>query len=825
MLHPDESVIPVVEHSGIARKAARPAAVRACLMGVGVSAVLLFGMGGGGVPVFAQSSPTGSGTVGARSADQEMKYGTARYHEGAFAQAAVHWMNAALKYEEGGHVKAQCQALINMAHALQSEGQIRRAQRTLQAALQLSEQTGDRLLTATILAQLGTTSQLMGKYELATEHLTKALGLAREEKKPTLVATVLNDLGNALAARGQFAEAIDVYEESRSLAVDTKQPELSATAHINGAMALLHNQQPADAQRQFDRALAETQSLQDSPIKASGLLTIGLGYQDLHAALVSRPLPGMKQEAGNARSRETGAGAQVGGNLLRQSSEAFVAAGEVATRAGDTRGQSYAWGYLGALRERERLPEEALAYSRKATLAAQRLNAPEALYQWQWQTARLLRAAGQEEEALAAYQRAVVNLKPIGHEFSVGYQGRHHSFNESVAPLFVEYEDALLRRASTVASPEGKQQLLVQVRDTVETAHAAELQDYFRDDCVAIAKTHRGTGMLPAGTAVVYPVSLPDRLELLVETSAGLKQYGVPVHGDVLTNEVRNFRRLVQDRRSENFLPSAQALYGWLIAPLQQDFAASGITTLVMIPEGPLRTIPMAALHDGREFVVNKYAVAVSPAMELTDSGPLQRTRGSALSLGVTDSVLGFPAKPGRGEEVHAVNALYGGTSLLNNQFSTPSLEQEIRNSGGGIVHVASHTEVGNNAEKSFLLAYDEKISMDRLAQMVGLLQERNQPLELLTLSACETAVGDDRAALGLSGIAVKTGARSALASLWVAEEQVVPELVKEFYRQLQDPTVSKAVALQRAQQKILSQRGTSHPSFWSAFLLINNWM
>lgn len=174
---------------------------------------------------------------------------------------------------------------------------------------------------------------------------------------------------------------------------------------------------------------------------------------------------------------------------------------------------------------------------------------------------------------------------------------------------------------------------------------------------------------------------------------------------------------------------------------------------------------------------------------------------------------------------MHAVNALYGGTSLLNNQFSTPSLEQEIRNSGGGIVHVASHTEVGNNAEKSFLLAYDEKISMDRLAQMVGLLQERNQPLELLTLSACETAVGDDRAALGLSGIAVKTGARSALASLWVAEEQVVPELVKEFYRQLQDPTVSKAIALQRAQQKILSQRGTSHPSFWSAFLLINNWM
>ncbi len=796
--------------------------VRAAL----ISTALLFVLAWAESPLFAQTATPGREGRVPTSSDQEMHQGKVRFQQGAFPQAAVHWMNAAHGYEGSGQVKEQCQALINVAHALQQEGQIRRAQGTLQAALRLSEQIGNRLLTATILGQLGTTSHVLGKEEPATEHLTKALTLAREEKKPALVAGLLNDLGNTLVARRQFAEAIDVYAESRSLAVETNLPALASTTQINGAMAHLQNQQFREAQRQLDLALVDMQSLADSHAKTAGFLNIGLAYQDLHLAVAtSRQGGGKKQDGGRLRAGEAPASSSTEAPRLRQSSEAFVAAGEVATRIQDARGQSYAWGYLGGLREQEQRPTEALEYSRKAIFAAQKVNAPESLYRWEWQTARLLQASGQEEEALAAYQRALSLLKPIGYEYSVGYQGRHHSFRESVAPLFVEYEDALLRRAAVSTSPDRTQQLLVRVRDAVETSHAAELQDYFRDDCVATARGQRGTGALPGNAGIVYPVSLPDRLELVVETAGGLKQYYVPVNADALTNEVRTFRRLVQDRRSQDYLPSAQTLYGWLIAPLQQDFLAAGITTLVMVPEGPLRTIPIAALHDGRQFVVSKYAVAVVPAMELTDPRPLQRGTGTGLAMGLTESAPGSSAKSDRREELHAVTALYGGTSLTNSQFSAPSLEQEIKNHGVGIVHIASHSEVGNDVNQSFLQAYDGKISMDRLAQMVGLLQHRQQPLELLTLSACETAVDDDRAALGLAGIAVKTGARSALASLWVAEDQAAPELVAEFYRQLQDTTVSKAVALQRAQQKILAQPGHGHPSFWASFLLINNWM
>ena len=756
---------------------------------------------------------------------QEMKQGAELFQQGSYAQAATHWIAAAQVYEERGQSKEQCQALINLSHALQQEGQMRRAQGTLQAALKLSESLGDRVLTATILAQLGTTSHALGKEGPATEHLTKALTIAREEQKPVLVAGVLNDLGNVLTARRQLAEAIDVYAESRSLAAETKQPALATTAQVNGAMALLLNQQMDEARRHLDQAWSDVQALGDSRAKTAGLLNIGLGYQDLHAAMTAKQASAKKADGGKVRVTDAFQSGGLGTGLLRQAADAFTAAGETAGRTGDPRGQSYAWGYLGGLFEKAHRNPEALELSRKAAFAAQKVNAPESLYRWQWQSARLLRAEGKEDEALAAYQRAIGLVKPIRFEYSVGYQGRHHSFYDSVAPLFVEYEDVLLRRAATAKTPDQSERWLVQVKETIETSHAAELQDYFQDDCVGkVVAQHKG-GALPSGTMVVYPISFPDRLELLVETPTGLKQIQVPVSGEKLTKEIRTFRRLIQDSRSQNYMASAQMLHGWLVAPLQQDFQSTGISTLVVVAEGALRTIPMGALHDGRQFLVDTVAVAVTPSLEMTDLMSSQRRKGKLLSVGLTESVEGVPAPRHAEAEVQAIRTLYGGKLLMNKQFSAPSLEEEIKDQGLGIVHVASQTIVGGEANESFVLAHDGKISMDRLAQLVGMQHYRQQPLDLLTLSSCEIAAEDDRAALGLTGVAVKTGARTALASLWATEETTTTELVEEFYRQLQDPTVSKAVALQRAQQKILAQRGHSHPSFWSAFLLINNWM
>jgi CHAT domain-containing protein len=141
------------------------------------------------------------------------------------------------------------------------------------------------------------------------------------------------------------------------------------------------------------------------------------------------------------------------------------------------------------------------------------------------------------------------------------------------------------------------------------------------------------------------------------------------------------------------------------------------------------------------------------------------------------------------------------------------------------IVHIASHGKFERDVKKSFVLTFDDKLTMDRLNQVVGYFRFRDQPLELLSLSACQTAAGDDRAALGLAGIAIKAGARSALATLWFVNDEASSALIVEFYNQLKDPSLSKAMALRRAQLKLLEDPNFQHPIFWSPFLLLNNWL
>ena len=141
------------------------------------------------------------------------------------------------------------------------------------------------------------------------------------------------------------------------------------------------------------------------------------------------------------------------------------------------------------------------------------------------------------------------------------------------------------------------------------------------------------------------------------------------------------------------------------------------------------------------------------------------------------------------------------------------------------VVHLASHAEFGGDPESSFLLTWDGRLNMDQLAEIIGRRRFDERPLELLVLSACQTAVGDERAALGLAGVAVRAGARSALGSLWSIADDAAFQLIERFYAELVRPGVSRAVALQRAQQALLEDETFSHPFFWSPFLMISNWL
>lgn len=754
------------------------------------------------------------------SADQEMAQGTQLLTQGSFEESAVHLKEAARLYEHEGNSRRHSHALTYLAYALQQDGQVRQAHQQLEDALKLSEQLGDGTQKATILGRMGNGAMALNKSEEAVAYLKEARGLAKNAKKPALEASLLNDLGNALTVHRQLSEAIEVFPNSSALAEQTGQPALAFTALVNLAAAYIKNSQFREAQHTLDKAFDKAKTLRNSPAKASGYLNIGLGYYDLLPPVEAPTLKRISTPSTKSESR-----------LVQKARTSFEQAMKVAKQLGDVRTEAYAKGYIGSLLEKEGQYEEALKLTREAVFAAQKATASDSLYQWQWQTARLLKAMGNADGAMRAYEGAVEVFQPIRREFLVGHEHRHHSFKDSVAPLFVEFHDIHLRRAAQLQNSEKVQELLVKVRNAAESSRIAELQDYYRDECVDNARvTDAGSNAIPARTAVIYPIILPDRLELLMQTADNkLQRFEVPIKAEQLTEQVNEFRAAIH--KVTNFYEKevdAAKLYDSLIKPLQAELTVGSIHTLVFVPDGPLRTIPIAALYDkeGKQYAIDQYAIAVTPSMELTDTRAVNLSKANILSMGLTEGRGAFPPLPNVATEVETLKTFFGGTLLLDKQFLVPSVEKEINKQELGIVHFATHGKLENDVSKSFLLTYklDEQITMNRLSELVGLLRHRLTPLELLTLSACETAAGDDRAALGLAGVAIKAGARSALATLWPVSDKTTSELVVEFYRQLRDESVSKADALKQAQLKIKSKPDYEHPYYWAPFLIISNW-
>ena len=736
------------------------------------------------------------------SAEKYVGHGLSAFRRGAFEQAVLDWREAVKLYEKERKPNKRREALTLLAQAYQYIGQYNEALKSLKSALALAEKSEDRTQIAPVLASLGNLHITLGPPDKAFKYLNESLSMAKELGDSDLSATILNNLGNLFTTQRKYNEALGAYSESVALAKKSNNELLAARTLTNAAMASMEDGQYKKSKELLDRALDDTRKLDPSHDKAFGLINIGLTYRHLRPHLPEY------------------------NDLHLLSSRAFNEALILSEMIGDLRSLSYACGYLGTLSEDEKRHQEALRFTLRATLVAQQGNAPESLYLWQWQTGRLLKATGKTEEAISAYRNCIYTLQSIRQEMSTCYGIPQISYRESLEPIYLGFVDLLLQRSASMQKREQVDSLLMEAREAVELLKVAELRDYFQDECMGAARFRITRLDIVSKTAVViYPVVLSDRTELLLSLPTGLKRVSIPIRADDLTREIWEFRRKLEKRTTREYLPHAQKLYDWLIRPLEPDLKSITMDTLVFVPDGPLRAIPMAALHDGKQFLITKYAIAITPGLNLSDPRPLKREHVKVLSAGLTVSVQGFPPLPNISDELQAIQGLYGGTSLLNRNFVTFNLEKQLRNKQFTIMHIASHGRFESDSRKSFLVTFDGKLTMDQLEQYVGLFKYREDPLELLTLSACETAAGNDRAALGLAGIAIKAGARSALATLWYINDQASSELVAEFYRQLQYPSISRAVALKRAQLKLLNDRSYGHPGYWSPFLLINNWL
>jgi CHAT domain-containing protein len=493
----------------------------------------------------------------------------------------------------------------------------------------------------------------------------------------------------------------------------------------------------------------------------------------------------------------------------------------MARKLGDYRAESYAAGYLGQLYQDKNRIDEALILTDRAIFAAQQAEAPESAYLWYWQAGRLYKANGEIDAAIAAYRLAVEHVQSIRQQLST-----RTAFKSVLGPVFFELTDLLLQRPNSLSDKAQIEKFLLEARQTMELLKAAELQDFFQDNCVTALQSRVKTlDKVESHTAILYPILLEDRVEILLSLASGMERVKVDIGRERLGKIVTQFRYRLEKRTTHQYMRYSKQLYDLLIRPMEPMLTANNIDTLVIVPDSVLRTIPMGALHDGKEFLIAKYALATTPGLSLTDVEPLARDNVEILAGGLTDGVQGFPPLPNVSIELDNIGKTYKSTVLKNNKYNVSSVDRELSQTHFNIVHIASHAQFTSDPKTTFLLAYDDKFTMDKLESLMGQTTFRDDPVELLTLSACQTAAGDERAALGLAGIAIKAGARSALATLWFINDQASSLLVSEFYNQLKNPSLSKAKALQQAQLTLMKDKRYRHPSYWAPFLLIGNWL
>jgi CHAT domain-containing protein len=736
-------------------------------------------------------------------AEQLRAQGLTRFERGQFEQAIPQWQQAAQLYEPADKIK-YLQTLINLAEAYQRVGHYQPALELLEnKALTTAEAVDDNKMLAAVHNSLGPVYFFLGQVDKAQSELEQSIQLAQQTNQPALQALGLLHLALVLAAQPDYPTAQYFLKQSIQLAQQHHLSELAMKGFMNMAWISIKTGDKAFAQTQLTSLWQQLLQQPNNHEKAYLLFKLHEFAQQL-------------------------------GWPSAQLQTILETALTTAKTIDDNYMLSQAFGELGHLYEQQQQIPLALQYTQQARLSAQSIYAPQLLYRWHWQAGRLLKTQGDIDNAIQAYQQtqaAINELRTIPQEPNSGCPTARPDFNTIIKPIFLELADLLLQRSRDQADK-------FAARQVIESLKTTELQDYFQDDCLTqLWGKPRQIDEIAPQTAVIYPIVFAQRLELLLSLPHHKIQQATvnQVTAAQLKQTVQTLRtQLEADSSSDNYLKPAQQLYTWLIQPLQATLTTNQIKTLIVVPELTLGTIPFAVLHDGKQFLIEQYALAITPGITLTAPTPNTLTPNSSVLAGglteVTPKIAQLGYQPLRlaNAELEKMLTFYPHQphhQLKGADFTIKQLEQSLTNKSITLLHLFSHAQFAPDLKNTFIVTYDDKLTINHLEKLIKISQYKEKALELITLSACETVKGDERAALGLSGVALKSGARSALATLWKAWDESAFHVTSEFYQHLQQfPSASKAQALQAAQQSLLNSQ-YKHPHYWSPFILIGNWL
>lgn len=740
--------------------------------------------------------PEDDGTVAAVLGQSFNFQGSLDLATGQVESALDSWQQAEAAYQRAGDTAGIIGSQIDRAQALQTLGQYLRAQELLEQVNATLASEPDSPLKADGLRSLGATLGAIGNLERAQEKLEQSLAIAEAlNLTPEMRATLLG-LGNTARDRNDYRAALIYYQRAT---------ELSQTL-LERVELLLNQLNLLISAEQWDVAIALVPTIDEfiselPPSRMSVNARINFAQSLMRIGSVSAT-----REPLVANDRQ----------IARLLADAVAQARKLQ----DRRSQSYAIGQLGRLYEIRGNFSDAQELTEQALAIAQGLSASDLSYRWHWQLGRILKAQGERQTALASYTESVKLLKTLRRDLVAIDTDLQFSFRDRVEPVYRQLVDLLL-------SPDATPEDLIQARVAIETLQLAELDNFFREDCLRTKAIEIDD--IDPHAAVIYPIVLPDRIEVVLSLPGrSLRHYATAVPISEVENTLQTlFESLHLAYSTQDRLALSEQVYNWLIRPAEADLAAADIETLVFVPEGFLRNLPMSALYDGERYLIEKYRVAISPGLQLLGARSLEQTQLSALAGGLTEARQGFVALPAVAGEVAKLKQELSADVFLNEAFTRTNLQNKISNTSFDIVHLATHAQFSSSAEETFLLTWNDRVNVKEFGEVLQTREGRTtNPVELLVLSACQTAEGDDRATLGLAGLAVRSGARSTVASLWAVRDESTAQLMKELYQQLrQQPGIGRAEALRQAQLSLIAQPDFNHPFFWSPFILIGNWL
>lgn len=723
------------------------------------------------------------------------------------------------------------QALNTQASLLQATGQPETALTTWQRAEQAYQAAGDK--TGVLRSRLNQVQALrsLGFYRRALTTLTEVNQTLQSAPNSGIKAVTLRALGNTLRLVGDLQQAERVLRQS--LEIPQSEADRAATWLSLGNL-LRTRQQPTNALAAYQQAATLTAA---SPIQVQALLNqLALYREQQQWAAIPPLLPLIQTQLDNLPPSHTSLYARINlaANVMKlaeakalntslpQAARLLATAIQQARSLGDRRAESYALGTLGHVYEAAQQWQEAQAVTQDALMIAQAMNASDISYQWQWQLGRLLQAQNRLRQATAAYSEAVSTLQTLRNDLVSINTDVQFSFRESVEPVYRELV-ALLLQEQEGKSP--SQADLARARSVIESLQMAELENFFQEACLQARPVL--IDQVDPKAAVLYPVILPDRLEVILSLPGQpLRHYTTAIPQAQLEATLDQMRQSLSPvAPSRDRLRLTRQVYDWLIRPVVADLNQASVTTLVFVLDGSLRNLPMAALYDGQQYLVEKYTIALTPGLQLLAPRPLTGQKLQALKGGLSESRQGFAPLPNVARELEQISATIPGTMLLNQNLTRSNLETDLNATPFNIVHLATHGQFSSNADNTFILTWDGRVNVKQLNDLLRNRDlSRPNPLELLVLSACQTASGDRRAALGMAGVAIRSGARSTLATLWSVNDEAAAELMVRFYRALTQPGMTKGQALRQAQLELLKQPQYRQPYYWAPFVMIGNW-